>query len=606
MNIPYILQNIPFFNHLTDIEIQTLCAIAKTKSVAKNEKIDIKKIDSFGVVVDGIFELGQRIRGDKLYLAPGSFFGEIPFAVSHHAGIIKAVKDSVIILINPEEMYKALLSSYKGLKGYLRNIKGNGFDIIDSGNDFLKQKSKVITVFGQFHNSGNSMLASLFGLILSGRDSVVILDASYGGNSIFNIFQKELPPAVSQKSEKGGPNDKFILDRLVNISEKLSLLNISSGSKIKINPDILSPIIFILSRKYKYIIIDHSDYRKDFTNRILEISDIVFPVIKNIKDKSILHNILDSDLKDGQRVYYILNRFYEKNIGTFEGGYILEDLVLSRKDNILTDLKSILESNKPKVFDELTELITRERTGLTIQTNLTNSVFLAGFFSSLYEKDIKIDTIYSSSWSYIITLLYILSGDQDTFESNFYKLFAEEKIKSFLEVTFPDEYVYKNGRINNFAGELAGDKRIEHYSMLPTAMLAEHAGQKSGSHRMFSSGFVRDLFTGSFLLDIFEPANIADNFYYSGYPSNYVKPEDLLRTDIEKIRSVSINNKKKLDFGEKKISKFFKGYTDRLNSEYIYPAFIKSKNDFFIDVDAEKYDIKEILKLSKEICKDMK
>jgi hypothetical protein len=603
MNIPYILQNIPFLSHLNDIEIQALCAIVQTKSVPKNEKIDIKKIKSFGMVAEGVFELGQRVRGDKLYLAPGSFFGEIPFAVSHHAGIIKAVKDSVIILINPAEMYKTLLGSYKGLKGYIKNIKDNGFDIIDSGNECFKRKSKVITVYSQYYNSGNSILGTLLGLILSARDSVIILDASYGGNSIFNIFQKDLPHAVSQKADEGATDDKFIFDRIINISENLSLLNISSGSKIKINPDILSPIIFILSRKYKYIIIDHSDYKKDFTNRILGISDIVLPVIKSIKDKSIFHDVLDSALKDGQRVYYILNRFYEKSIGTFEGGYILEDLGIDKKDNLLTNLKSILESNKPKVFEELTELITRERTGLTIQTNLTNSVFLAGFFSTLYEKDIKVDTIYSSSWSYLITLLYILNGERNEFESNFLKLFTEEKIKSHLEVTFPDEHVYKNGRIYNYADELAGDKRIEHYSMLPIAMLADH---ESGSTRMFSTGFIRDIFTASFMLDIFEPKKIANGFYNSGYPSNYVKPENLLRTDIDIIRSVSINNKKKLNFGEKKVSKFFKGYLDRLNSEYIFPAFSKSKNDFIINVDADKYNVKEILNLSKDICKDIK
>ncbi|MBN2403381.1 MAG: hypothetical protein JXN64_13430 [Spirochaetes bacterium] len=603
MNISYILQNIPFLNHLTDSEIQTLCESAEIKPVSKNEKIDIKKIHSFGAVVEGIFELGQRIRGDRLYLAPGSFFGEIPFAVSHHAGTIKAVKDSLVMMINPEKMYKSLLSSYKGFKGYIRNIKGNGFDIIDSGNDFLKRGSRVITVFGRHYNSGGTMLASLLGLNLSGHGSVIILDASSEGNSIFNFFQKEMPPAVSQKAEKGASDEKFVYDRVVNISENLSLLNLYSGSKIKINPDILSPVIFILSRKYKYIIIDHSDYRKDFTNRIFEISDILFPVIKNIKDKSILHNILDSDLKDGQRVYYVLNRFYEKTIGTFEGGYILEDLDFNRKENLITNLKNILESNKPKFLEELTEHITRERTGLTIQTNLTNSVFLAGFFSSLYEKDIKIDTIYSSSWSYLITVLYILNADNNAFENNFLKLFTEDKIKSLLDVTFPDEHVYKNGRINNYADELAGDKRIEHYSMLPVAMLTDRG---SGCRRMFSTGFVRDLFTASFLLNIFEPKNIADSYYCSGYPSYYVKPEDLLRTDINKIRSVIINNKQKLSFGETKISKFFKGYADSLDSGYIYPAFTKSKNELSINVNTDKYNVKEILELSKDICKDMK
>jgi hypothetical protein len=607
MNIPSILQNIPFFTHLTETELHGLSAFAEIKRIPRNEKIDIKNINSFGVVAEGLFELGQRTRGDKLYLAPGSFFGEIPFAVGSHAGILKTLKDSAIIFIKPDDIYKSLLKSYKGLKGCLRNIKGSGFSLISTGNDILKQKSKVITIFGLYQNSGNSMFTALMSLNLSASARVVILDASYSGNSIFNIFEKEIPPALAQKSEKEVPDDKSILDKLVNINEKLSLVNISSGSKIKVNHDIISPIIYILSKKFKYIIIDHSDYGKnygtDYTKKILDISDIVLPVIKNIKDKSSLHTMFDSTLKDVQRVYYILNRFYEKSIGTFEGGYIVENLGLNAKENVLSGLKGILESNKPKVFNELTELITRERTGLAVQTNLVNSVFLSGFFSSLYEKDIKVDTIYSSSWSCIIALLYVLSGDQGSFERNFIKFFSEEKIKSLLEVTFPDEHVYKNGKINDFASNLAGDKRIEHYSMLPAVMLADHA---SGSKRIFSTGFVRDLFTSSFLLDIFEPQNITDSFYYSGYPYANIRPEDLLRTDIENIRSVSVNNKQEFGFGEKKMPNFFKGYIDNMNSEYIYSGFVKSKNDFVIDINTDKYNIKEILDLSKDICKDLK
>ncbi len=606
MNIPYILQHIPFFSHLTDTELQAISVFTEIKKIPKNEKIDIKKISSLGVVAEGIFELGQRTRGDRLYLAPGSFFGEIPFASGFHAGILKALKDSLIIFIKQDDLYKTLLTSYKGLKGYLRNIKDSGFELIKPGNEFIKQKSKVITVFGLYPDSGNSVITALQGMILSAVDSVVILDASYSGNSVFNIFQKVMPPAVSHRSEKSGTDENSILGKVVNINEKLSLLNISSGSKIKIDQEILSPIIFILSKKFKYIIIDHSDYGKnygDYTRKILEISDIVLPVIKNIKDKTALHTVLDSSLKEGQRVYYILNRFYEKNIGTFEGGYIVEDLNLSTKENFLPALKEILGNNRPQVFDELADLITRERTGLAIQTGLTNSVFLSGFFSSLYEKDIRLDVLYSSSWSYIIALLYILSEDQKSFDINFIKFFSEEKIKSLLEVTFPDEHVYKNGKIYDYAGDIAGDKRVEHYSMLPAVMLADHG---SGSRRMFSTGYVRDLFTASFLLDIFESKNISGGFYYSGYPDMRIKPEDLLRTDIDNIRSVTIDNKSKLGFGEKKVPKFFKEYIENLNAEHRYSEFSKSKNDFIIDIDASGYNLKEILDLSKTKCKDMK
>ncbi|MFH0975562.1 MAG: hypothetical protein V1874_07230 [Spirochaetota bacterium] len=600
MNLPYILQRIPFFNHLTSDEIQKLSGIAEVKYVQKNERIDIKKIKSFGTVLDGMFELGPLVKGEIAYLAPGSFFGEIPFALSHHTGSIKAARDSAIALINPAEMYKLFLTSFKGMRGYIRNIKTNGFDVTDAGNDFLNRGSKVITVLSQHHNSGNSLFAAALGIILSAQAPSVILDASYNGNSVFNIFEKDIPPAISQKSDENAS----VFERVINVSENLSMLNILSGSKIKINPGIMSPIIFLLSQKYKYIIIDHSDFKKDFTRSVLGVSDIIFPLVKSLKAKTELYGFFDSELKDGQRVYYILNRFYARNIGTFEGGYILEDLEINSKEKLLSELKRIvLSKEKPQIFSETGELITRERTALTIQTNYANSLFLSGFFSSLYEKDIKLDMIYTSSWSYLVAVLYILSKDQKEFEDNILRFFSEEKINSMLEITFPEKYVFKNAKIYNLARSIAGEKRVEHYSVIPVPLLTD---RESGARRMFSTGYAGDLFTASFLTDIFEPRKIADSWYDSGYPADYVKPEDLLRTDAVDIRSLSVNNRQKLLFSEKKLSVFYKRYTDRLNSEYRCPAFLKSKNDFFLDVEIDKYNIREILKISREICKDIK
>lgn len=602
MNIHYILQNIPFFTHLTDSEIQNLSRLAQIKSVSKDEKIDIKKIKAFGVVLDGVFEISQKIKGDIFYLAPGSFFGIIPFTTPVYTGTIKAVKKSTILLINPEEITRLLLSSFKGLRGCIRNLRRNGLELSNSGYDFLKQKSKIITVFSANNNSGNTIFSALLGMLLSEYGSTIVLDASYNGKSIFNLFEKDLIPAISQKIEDQTSGDVSINERIVNITENLSLLNISYGSKIKVNPEILSPIIFILSRKFQYIIIDHSDFEKEFTNKILELSDIVLPVLKSVKEKSYTYDIIDSGIKDGQRVYYLLNRFYTKDIGSFEGGYMFENLEIGKKDNTISALKNHIESeNKQQIFIELGKHITIERTGIVVQASLINSAFLGGFFSSLFEKDIKIDTIYSSSWSYLIALFYTLSKDQNEFESRYFKFFTGVKIKSFLEITFPEEHIFNNSKIFHFAKEMAGDKRLEHYSLLPVALLSEYERK---SKRMFSTGYVRDVFTASFLTDIFEPKKIADGHYHSGYPLNYAKPEDLLRTDIEEIRTISVNNKKKINMGEKKLTKFFKGYIDNLSE--IYYDFIFSKQaDFSIDIDVDRYNPREILTISKDICMNM-
>ncbi len=622
MNIPYIFQNIPFFSHLTLREIQSLCASAGTKRIIKGEKIDLRKNHLFGIIIDGMFETGQRVRGDGFYLLPGSFFGEAPFTISKQAGIISAVVNSTVALLAPGDIYRALLLSFKGLKGYIKNIKRNGFEIAGTGNDFLKCGSKVIAFFSPYHNAGNSTLAAMAGLLFSRYGNTIILDASHSGNSIFNMFGKDMPPAISQKKGDASPpgdespkgdassyeddasKDKFIYDRIVNAGENLSLLNISAGSRIKVNSEILSPVIFLLSRKYKYIIIDHSDYTNDFTNRILAVSDIVFPVLKSMKDRSAVYAILDSALKDGQRAYYILNRYFAKNVGTFEGGYMLEDLEIPKKEKNIQSLKNHIESgNKQKVFDRLADLVNTEKTGLVVQTNLANSVLLAGFFSLLYEKEIKITQTYSSSWSYLITALFLLCKDQEEFENNILRFFSESRINNFLEITFPEEHVYKNARIYNFACDFAGDKRLEHYSVLASALLAD---RHSGERRIFSTGYVRDIFTASFILDIFEPQRIANSDFHSGFSSGYVKPDDLLRTDINEIRCLSVSNRQRLRPGDKKLSKFYKGYVNGLEEKYNYAEFPKTAEDFIIDADVERYNIKEILKISKEICKNFK
>ena len=180
---------------------EKFCESGQIKHISKNEVINIKKINSFGIILEGIFELAQKLSGENIYLSSGTFFGDVPFTDSRYIGSIKAVVNSRIILFNPDEIYRVLLSSYKGLRGYIRNLKRNGFEVINYGRDFLRTGSKVITVFSNNHKSGNSIITSLLATFLSESGKTIILDASYGNpssgilstgkGSIFNIFEKE-------------------------------------------------------------------------------------------------------------------------------------------------------------------------------------------------------------------------------------------------------------------------------------------------------------------------------------------------------------------------------------------------------------------------------
>ncbi|MBN2040034.1 MAG: hypothetical protein JW864_08345 [Spirochaetes bacterium] len=610
-SISNILHSNPLFRHLEYDEIQKLKNISDIKRVSKKEIINTKKIKSFGIILDGLFELGQKLSGENIYLFPGSFFGDIPFTDSRYVGLIKAVVNSQIMLFNPDELYKVFLSSYKGLRGYIRNIKRNGFEVVNYGRDFLKTNSKIITVFSNSHRAGNSIVSSLLGIFLSESGKTIILDASYGslspdGGSVFNVFDKKLVPAVSQKA--GEETDGNINNRIVQVTDSLSLLNISSGSKIKINTEILSPVISILSRNYKYIILDHSGYDKDFSACVLTLSDVVFSVVKDLKDKKSCYDIFDSNLKDGQRVYYILNRHFSKNIGKFEGGYIFDDLDLKKRRFTFADYKEIIENTNTKaVFDNLSGLINAEKTGLVIETGLLNAGLLSGFFSTLYDKDVKIDLMYSSCWSYLITALFILSGSSKEFEKRFLQIFSDDKINSLMDITFPEEYIYKN-KIYSFIKNIAGEGRLEHYSVIPMARISEHDSSPDisrGKSRIFSTGFISEIFSASFIFDLFEPQKITDRYYHNGFPDNYVTESQLIRTDIDKILSVSVKNSKDLAFSLRKILTFHGKFINGLQSGYYDAGLCNTENNTVIEADMDIFNAKEMLKVSKQICENI-
>ena len=90
-----------------------------------------------------------------------------------------------------------------------------------------------------------------------------ILDLSLSGSSIFNFFEKKITSPLAHKEDDNPAVEKMIKQKIETIDENLDLINIAFGAKVKVNPDILSPILFILSKEYKYIILDITDHDKE-------------------------------------------------------------------------------------------------------------------------------------------------------------------------------------------------------------------------------------------------------------------------------------------------------------------------------------------------------
>jgi predicted acylesterase/phospholipase RssA len=591
-----ILQDIPFFRHCTDDELDYLRKISRIVSIKGEHKLDISRINSFFVVINGLFEIEIPSRGDVVYLTQGSFFGVLPFSENKHRGNIRALSDSSLLIMEIEDIYRFFLISFKALRGYIKIIDKIGFEISHTGKDYLVTNSKIVSVYSPFSDSGKSILSAYIGLSLARFGKTIILDMSYHGNSIFNIFEKKITPALSQKPVEEASREQFIYNRIVEVDENLSMLNICFGSKVKVDPDILSPILFLLSKKYRYIVFDLSDYDGGLRDKAFALSDIIFGLMKKLRDRKSLYTIVDGQLREGQRVYYVLNQYYSPDIMNLEGGLIFQDVELNEDKVIYDDLLDRVTSDRE---NEIVGTIRSKKRAMVFESNLIESVVYAGLLKAMDANDITIDVFYSSSMSFFILSLYLLSDDFEEFERNVVKFFSESRLNSILDITFPEVSVFKSSRIHKFASEIAEGRRIEFFETLPLVMLTDELHNR----RMFSTGYFRDLIAASFLIyPVFESLKIDGNNYNSGFPVSFVRAEEILRTDIDSIIFSSVNNKDKLEFSDNRILQFFSKY---LNYMYYFRSGKASHNildkNINIEINEREFKIEKIIQLSEDI-----
>ncbi len=597
-NIDHILYGIPLFRHCTEQEILSLKKKGRPVVIPRGRKHDLRRAGVLYVVIRGLFEIEALGKNDIFYLSPGSFFGDIPFTLNRHRGSVKALVDSELLLLDIEEIYRFFLSSFKAVRGYLRSIGKMGFELSDVGKKYSGNKSRVITVHSPHPGSGKTLFSAYLGIACSGEGRTIILDMSYKGNSIFNIFEKKITHAISQRPNEDLSSEAFVYEYIEEVNGSLSLLNIAFGARVKADPGILAPILFILSREYRYIIIDLGGQDDALRDRIVEFTDVLFAVLKKAKDRELLYDFCDDRLREGQRVFYVLNRYFDQDTRSFDGGFLFNNLGISRDTTALTALSGHAAMDGAK--DLITQFVSRKRKALVCEANMMESIALAGLMRSLHAAGSDIGLCYSSSLSYVVVALYMLLDDDDEYERQMVKIFSEDRINSLLDITFPDEHIISNSKIYRFARDIGKNRRIEIFKNVPAAMLASDDGQGS---RIFSTGYFSDLITGSFLLHpVFEPVEIAGRRYHSGYPRVQARPENLLRTDVDEIIHASVRNRQKLRFHDKRILRFYEKYL-----EYLYEWRPDEKPDeaadrhITIEIDEDTPRVEKIMKLSEEI-----
>ncbi|MBP7738277.1 MAG: hypothetical protein KA369_20045 [Spirochaetes bacterium] len=552
-NTGNILANIPIFRHCTAEETRRLGAIGKMTGIKQGHRFDMKKVNSFYVVVSGVFEIESVGKTDVVYMAPGSFFGTIPFAENRLTGKVRALVDSIIMIFGIEELYRFLLMSYKCLRGYLGIIGRMGFEISDIGRKYSGCSSRIVTVYSPFPQSGKSFMAALAAVSLKESGRTVVLDLSFSGSSVFNFFEKKAAAPLSHRSEDSPALDRMINDRIERVDDKLDLLNVTFGSKVKVNPEILSPLLFMLSEEYRYIVIDCCDEDAELRDRVFGLSDRIFTMVKSRKDIRVLHGLYDGSVREGQRVYYIMNEQYAGEVRDFAGGLVLNKFEAAGGDGEYARLRKCAGH-----CSSIVSLITNKRSALVLETGLLDSLFYGGFLSALLKSGKVFDIMYTSAYGYVVLALHLLSGGKSEFRKRIEHFFAEERLSKLLDITFPTDCVFKSGAVQKLAGEICGESRVETFSQLPAVMTRLDG---TDERRIFSTGYLRDMVAASFsLYPIFEQVDISGSRCNSGYPDCRVRVEDLFRIDVDEVVSVSVDNGSALGYRDGKLISFFARY----------------------------------------------
>jgi hypothetical protein len=591
-----ILPRIPLFRHCLEEELRQLRAIGKMAEVKKGHQFDLKKVNSLNVVVNGIFEIESAGNTDVVYLAPGSFFGAIPFTENRQAGRIRAVVDSTILMFAAEDMFRFLLMSYRCLRGYLKIIGRMGFDVSDVGKEYFGGMTRIITSYSSLPGAGKSLLASLMGAALKGAGKTIVLDMSYAGSSVFNFFERKITAPLSHRAEDGPSFEEIIRGRIERVDDGLDIVNVAFGSKVKVNPDILSPLLFMLSKEYRYIVIDCGDDDPGLRDRVIGLSDRVFTLVKNRKDIRSLHEVFDGSAREGQRVYYVLNEFHAGDVRDFPGGLTLPKFDAPSAG----EYERIRRIAGGDDLSPLVSLVTKKNRALVLETGLLNALYYGGLFGAMQDAGVTCDLLYASSYAYIVAALSLLSGSGAEFRKHLDHFFSEDRMSRLLDITFPTDHVFKNDGVVKLAGEICGSARIESFRGLPVAMLGQ--GGTSG-RRLCSTGYLRDMVAASFCLyPVFEEVPILEGRYNAGYPGFSVRAEDLLRIDVDETVCVSVRNAMKPTYRDGKLMSFFTRYLDFIGDQETDNA-ASDLADERIVIEVSEKDVRpgKILDYSREI-----
>ncbi len=566
-----IIKHIPFFRHCTSGELENLASRLRISHVKKNQMLDLKKINAINIILEGIFQLEVMGKKDYIYLTAGSFFGDYPFAEVKNRGMIRAVSDAIIAHLNCDELYAYFLINYRFLRGYIRCMESLGVDLIDSGKNLFKNRTKIVSVFSLNSPSGKSTIALSLAASLSKFGKSIALDLSYSGTSIFDIAGKKITAPLSQKEADFTQSASIINSRIEKVTDNCDILNIVHGSKVKADHSILSPLLLALSKTYHYIIIDISNYDEELKTIVFEQSDFIIGIVSDEGEQKELGTIFDYSLSDCQQVYYVSNEFFTKNIH-LPGALQWSIVASGSMDNRI----SLLAEAAP---ENLVECIIKPRTAFVMDTTGPDALHYAWFLELLKQQNL-FNIFAASAFAAIPVILHLVCNEADLYRKKMVD-FIENGLAQILEVHFPRETLFSATKAEKYAKFLCASSRLEYMNERAVFFFA----QNENSKKIFSTGKLSDMFVLALAtIPLFPPIVIGGNRYHTFFPNITCETENMLRMGIEKIFRITIRGNN--DFqGISKILPWYRTY--HRNASHIISKIMPSpigESHFEIDI----------------------
>jgi hypothetical protein len=559
-------------------DVEKLSSLFITENVKTGKSIDIKTADNFYILRNGILQSeGALNKGESFYTAPGSFFGSIPFSSEEARGSVKVLTDSVLLTAKASQIRKFFLGSFPSFRGYIRMLSQSGISLAESVQPVYEKKAVVISVLSHDRSVERSALSTVLAKNLSEKDSTVIVDFSLDERSVFDYSGLKITPPLSEK-KIGEGKDSYLEDRIIKRSDRLFLLNATSGSKVKTDPAIVSPLISYLAGKYRYIIIDIGFHSKDIIHETLKLSDRVVSLYKSRREFESYKKDLSSLLVHGQTLHHM---YFDKKISVIKRkGRVWSIPTLKGTDDIgsLSEWSSVIQ------FSNAAESLSAEKKALILE----NTGYLSLGFSQLIPRLAEISgdsyAVYASSYAFALLSFYF-NGPRE-YKKNIRSLFSDNSLMTLLDVRYPGEFLLSDRSLKSLASKLNRNLRLED---IPAEIFT--AFSSADFNGVTSSGSVRDL-CGTVLAEVPYTAPFRLNGIKANALAQSLHPAYFMMRGFEKIISVRLLSENSVYPKNRSHYLFKSGLGADLSRER--QKWIFDQN-IVIDVDAAKCNIKGML-----------